>query len=109
MKARLFTLLLVALEREGKLRSPWAVLKATFGLTLFALFALPRVAASRWRSRMRACFRCEIFDRKTYRCRQGDAGCGCSMPMKNLFSGSDCWARQHGIEGINIGWPKGVE
>lgn len=76
---------------------------------LAALCAGRLVSGARYRARLRACGRCEIYDRKLRICRRGELGCGCSSPVKFLFENYSCWARENRIVGEGIGWPEHVE
>jgi len=103
MITRLIHLWLVAMRREGHGRR---ILRVGCLLLLDAVRRLPLVTPHRWRSRMRSCARCPIFHRGTWRCRQGNLGCGCCVPVKFLFRHHTCWARENEI--IGLGWPDSV-
>lgn len=101
--SRTYRLWVEAMRREGFLRSVPALVVKSAGLALYALLSLPLVPGRLWRARMRSCFRCPIFNRQTYQCRDGEFGCGCLMPLKARFRRAQCWAREEGI--ANLGWP----
>jgi hypothetical protein len=101
---KLFKLWSIAMRREGL--SP---VRHALPLAVHALRSLPFVTPERWRRRMRACSRCPIYNRETKQCRSDvpvRLGCGCSCPVKFLFAGETCWAREQGIYGL--GWPEDV-
>ncbi len=98
---RLLKLWSSAMRREGKSVVRWAI-----PLLIQGFRARPFVSGARWRSRMRACGRCPVYNRKTRQCRDGELGCGCSCPVKFLFAGETCWAREQGVYGL--GWPENV-
>lgn len=48
------------------------------------------------RGRLRACFRCPVFDRTRLACRDRAGlglGCGCYMPLKVRLARGACWAQ----------------
>lgn len=49
------------------------------------------VGRSAWRARLRACYRCPVYDPKVRTCRKYDLGCGCYMPMKARLRDAECW------------------
>ena len=98
---RLFGLWLVAMRNEHMSPVFWAL-----PLLWQALRSMPFVTPEQWRSRMRACGRCDIYDKRTRQCRKDGLGCGCSCPVKFLFAESQCWAREQQISGL--GWPEHV-
>lgn len=62
-----------------------------------------------WRQKMRACYRCPIFDRELKRCRPysgAKLGCGCYTPFLALVE-DRCFANKHHLtlRGRPIGWP----
>lgn len=103
---RLYRLWSDAMRREG-LWAPRSILP----LLWEAWRTRPLVTPPVWRQRMRACGRCPIYNRETRQCGRvdpaPDLGCGCSCPVKFLFRGAECWARENQIEGL--GWPEGVK
>lgn len=106
---RLFNLWRVAMKAEGL-----PVWRKALPMAWQAIGSLPWVSRRQWRSRLRACMRCPIYDRETHRCRQESPtldpvarlGCGCSCPVKFLFAGETCWAREHNI--VGVGWPEDI-
>jgi len=103
---RLYRLWSDAMRREGM----WAP-RHVLPLLAEAWRSRPLVSPPVWRQRMRACGRCPIYNRETRQCGRvdpaPDLGCGCSCPVKFLFRGETCWARENLIEGL--GWPEEVQ
>ena len=56
-----------------------------------------------WRTRMRTCWNCPVYDRERRACRQRDLGCGCYMPFKAMSPKAGCWLRESGID-VPFGW-----
>jgi hypothetical protein len=57
-----------------------------------------------WRSRLRICHKCPLFDHTLRRCRPytgSPYGCGCWMPLKAITG--PCWGRVHSQNG-EFGW-----
>lgn len=104
---RLLGYWVVAMVLEGRFRRFFPALRASLLLLGSAVTSGPLVSRARWRSRMRACNRCPVYNRATKQCRSGDLGCGCSAPMKFLFANQQCWARSE--EYANLGWPENVQ
>ena len=60
-----------------------------------------------WRSRMRGCIRCPIYDATTRRCRPYEGstlGCACYCPLIALFYRHPCWGRIHLPDEPGVGW-----
>jgi len=103
---RFLHLWLHAMRREGHLRG-WRTLPVLWRQALYVWRSRPYVERHWWRIRMRACMRCPIYVHATKQCGSRFAhGCGCVMPLKNLFRGTVCWARETGR--TDFGWPPGV-
>ncbi len=98
---RLYRLWLDAMSRAGH---PALSLK-TVGLVWYVLRTLPLATRAQWRRRMRACLRCPIYQLGPRTCGRPntDLGCGCSMPLKALLRGSECWANEQHVCNIK-GW-----
>lgn len=77
----------------------------TVKLAAYLLRNLPLVSRAQWRRRMRACTHCPIYRPKERTCGTfgTDLGCGCSMPLKALLRGSQCWANETHVCNIK-GW-----
>lgn len=73
----------------------------TLRLLWFLFRNLPLAPRSLWRKRMLACQRCALYRPRTRQCGSPPYGCGCSMPLKALLRGSECWARERGED---FGW-----
>lgn len=90
---------------EEKKRASLVRLMATMAWT--ALKGLPHLRENRrqWRSKMRMCRRCPIYDRGLHRCRPytgSPLGCGCSVFFLALFK-RHCWAKEN-LPGEGLGW-----
>ena len=60
----------------------------------------------RWRTRVRICQKCPIYDRSLRRCRPytgSELGCGCWVPLIALFE-DRCWGGEVGLNHQGIGW-----
>lgn len=99
---RLLGWFLRAVRREGLWRTPLGLVR----LVLFAARA-ERVPKAAWRARWKACSTCQVYDRKERTCRKGRLGCGCVVPLRNIFIGENCWAWQVGLADPEqrVGWP----
>lgn len=94
---RLLDLWHVAMQDQGLSVGSWK----TARLVWFLLWNLPFVPRRVWFSRMLTCRRCAVYRPKTRQCGSPPYGCGCSMPLKALLRGSECWARERGED---FGW-----
>ena len=91
---------LAVVQEEGRQITPSE--RLALALTLFkAALRLGGVPRSRWRYRLRTCWRCPIYDRSMKRCRPQTAhplGCGCYTPFLSLvpkpYPLPGCWATQ---------------
>jgi hypothetical protein len=119
---RIFRLWVAAMRSEGHFVSPWRAASMVAKQALYVWHSRPFVEPHWWRTRMRACMRCSLYRRATHQCgsaawafpdRTGGVwfrqGCGCAMPLKNLFRGTVCWARETGKDCLpGVGWPEDV-
>lgn len=77
-----------------------------------------RVRPELWAARLRACYRCPIFDPKRQTCGNGQygdnpdteqeilLGCQCVMPLAALMPAKNCWIYDtHGPMTNGLGWP----
>lgn len=97
---RLYLLWRSAMTAAGHSALGWKTVK----LAVYLLRSLPMVSPRLWRSRMRKCMRCPVYYRPLRTCgRTPDAGCRCSMPLKALLRGAECWANQEGVTNLK-GW-----
>ena len=85
------------MEDQGFEVNSWKTLR----LVVFLIRNLPLASRKLWRTRMLTCQRCALYRPNTRQCGSAPYGCGCSMPLKSLLRGSECWARERG-EGF--GW-----
>lgn len=61
------------------------------------VWGLGGVDRARWRSRLRTCAQCPVYDARRHACRDTAGrglGCGCWMPAKALTLQNACWLRQ---------------
>lgn len=74
---------------------------------LFALRGSTVVHPKVWRSRMRSCMRCPVYDSRLKRCHnpaqtyllngvERPLGCGCWIPVKAKLSDAECWMAEFG-------------
>lgn len=106
MTIKLLSMWIVAMRRE-RMASTAFILLLNVIMMLRGVVRSRRVDRSTWFKRMMACHRCPIFHRKTWRCRNGEDGCGCLMPLKAQFENQGCWARENGV--VGAGWPASVK
>lgn len=51
-----------------------------------------------WHEKMRACYRCPVFDRTLHRCGPwtgSPLGCHCYLPLKNFWDNGPCWIKEN--------------
>ena len=106
MILRLAYLWLVAMRRE-RMANTVAVLVLNGLMMLRGVVRSRRVDRARWFKRIMACRRCPILHKRSWRCRNGEDGCGCLMPLKARFENQGCWARENGV--VGAGWPDNVK
>ncbi len=93
---------LEVVEAEGR-AAGWPRTAASL---LGGVLGLGGVSKARWRSRIRRCMACPVYDRPRKACRPyagSPLGCGCFMPFKALVKDRACWVRQV-KPGIDIGF-----
>jgi len=84
--------------------------RLTLALTLAEAALNLGIPRAQWRTRMKTCFKCPIYDRHMKRCRPQTGhilGCGCFTPFLALverpYPKPGCWARQT-PELEHLGW-----
>lgn len=104
LKLRRYRQWLEVVREEGRELS-W--LDVAIALLKGALVAFRNGARERelWRSRVRICYRCPVYDRGMRRCRPytgSPLGCGCWVPLIALFK-DRCWGDEV-LSEEGIGW-----
>lgn len=92
------------LEEEGRYASFWAKIGIIFKI-IWAGLRIGGVSRKQWRSRMRVCGKCVIYDKSLKRCAPwtgSQLGCHCYMPFK-IAAGGKCWLREN-VPGNPGGW-----
>lgn len=76
-----------------------SLLRLLVEMALVFIKALPHLKENRrlWRSKMRKCQTCPVYDRSLHRCRPytgSPAGCGCSVWLMALWK-KHCWITEN--------------
>ncbi len=96
--------------KPSRFREWWAIVKLEGGangiLPLFKMLHkgfMLGVGRKRWRTRLRTCMKCPIYNKDLRQCRplwNKKMGCGCYTPFLAMTKGS-CWGK---VETENLGW-----
>ena len=85
---------LAVIKLEGKSLGTLSLVKMVIRGLAFG------VGRHTWRTRLRTCMSCPIYNVGLRQCRQGKFGCGCYVPFLALTRG-ECWGKTNTS---NLGW-----